>query len=46
MLNSLQKNITRTSAQNLVNLANWAEEHKIEGPSDLSMNHDKYLYEK
>lgn len=30
----------------LLSLIDWAEEKKIEGPEDLSQNHDKYLWSK
>jgi len=42
----LQKAPKQNAGLSLLGLIDWAEKNQIEGPKDLSENHDKYLWEK
>ncbi len=44
MLKAMQVN--SQSAQGLLALGKWAEKEHINGPKDLSENHDKYIWDK
>lgn len=44
MLKGLESN--PRGAQGLLALAKWAEEKHVQGPKDLSENHDKYIWGK
>lgn len=46
MLHNLQADSGEQSAKTLLALAKWAEKEHIQGPKDLSENHDKYLWDK
>lgn len=45
MLEEMTEKNKKNSVQALLDLAAWAKKHKIRGPKDLSVNHDKYTWE-
>jgi prevent-host-death family protein len=41
-----QLEVNPKGAQGLLALARWAEKEHVQGPKDLSANHDTYIWEK